>query len=254
LLLPRIAFFGIHPYSRLQSLKQGQTIAMTSASHALNLSLPKKALELMEQGRAIFWTHTLRLRSPFDDIPVKLRRRLFNLARRLEKVANASENFTDQQYIDKQIAQRRQDSDEFNSIVDQVRCLPGLERFMLPDEYSTLRGVADKGPVVVLVSSTLACHAIILKPSGDAVSIPLKAVTDKWLVDSASVWRSTEKEARSSLRDGRKLIKSKIASNLSYTRSERILRLLWTNVVFPVIQALQIEVILRSFTRISRLT
>jgi tetratricopeptide (TPR) repeat protein len=245
LLLPRIAFFGIHPYSRLQSLKEGQTIAMTGASHALNLSLPEKALEIMEQGRAIFWTHTLRLRSPFDDIPNDLRDRLFSLARRLEKASNASESSADQQYIDRQIAQRRKDSEQFDSLVQQVRCLSGLERFMLPDDYSTLKGVADKGPVVVLVSSNLACHAILLKSSGYAASIPLKSVTDKWLVDSSSVWRSTVMEARSAMRDGRKLIKSKKGAGSSYMRAERILRLLWTNVVVPVIQALQLEVGLR---------
>jgi hypothetical protein len=244
-LLPRIAFFGIHLYSRLQSLKQGQTIAMIGASHALYLYLPEKALKIMEQGRAIFWTHTLRLRSPFDNVPKDLQDRLSSLALRLEKVADASENSTDQQFIDRQIAERRKDSDEFSLVVDQVRRIPKLERFMLPDEYSALKGVADQGPVVLLVSSALACHAIILKSSEDAVSVPLKAVTDKWLVESVSAWRSTAIEARSALRDGRKLVKSKKGPDSSYTRAERILRLLWTNIALPVIQALRIEVKLR---------
>jgi tetratricopeptide (TPR) repeat protein len=245
LLLPRVAFFGIHPYSRLQSLKQGQTIAMIGASHALNLFLPEKALEIMEHGRAIFWTHTLRLRSTFHDIPKDLRDRLTTIARRLEKVANSSENSMDQHYIDQQIVQRRKQSDEFNLIVEKVRRLPGLERFMLPDQYLTLKGVAERGPVVVLVSSTLACHAIILKSSEAATRIPLKAVTDKWLVESSSVWRSTVLEARSELRNERKLVKTKKVLNSAYTRAERILRLLWIDVVFPIIRALQIEVRLR---------
>jgi tetratricopeptide (TPR) repeat protein len=242
LLLPRIAFFGIHLYSRLQSLKEGQSIAMTGASLALNLSRPAKALEIMEQGRATFWTHTLRLRSPFDELPEELRDRLSSLARRLEKVASAIENSTDQRHVEREIAQRRKDSEEFNSLVDRVRCLPGHEHFMLPDEYSTLKGVAEKGPVVVLVSSTLAYHAMILMPSGKISTIPLEAVTDKWLVESALAWRSTVIQARSALMDGRKIVKVKKVPDSSYTRSERILRLLWINVVFPVIQALQMEV------------
>jgi tetratricopeptide (TPR) repeat protein len=245
LLLPRIAFLGIYPFSLLQSLKEGQSIAMIGTSLALNLSYPEKALEIMEQGRAIFWTHTLRLRSPFNNIPGELRGRLSSLARRLEKIANASENSTNQRYVEKEIAQRRKDSEEFNSLVNQVRCLPGQERFMLPDEYSTLKGVAEKGPVVVLVCSTLACHAMILMSSGKASIIPLEAVTDKWLVESASAWRSTVIEARSVLMDERKLVKVKKVPDSSYTRSERILRLLWINVAFPVIKALHIEVRLR---------
>jgi tetratricopeptide (TPR) repeat protein len=242
LLLPRIAFFGIHPYARLQSLKQGRAISMTGASHALNLSLPEKALEIMEQGRAIFWIHTLRLRSSFDDVPGDLQDRLLSLARRLEKVANASEDSANQQRVDRELAQRRKESEEFNSLVEKVRFLPGLERFMLPDEYSTLKDVAKKGPVVVLVSSTLACHAIILRSSENAAIVPLKAVTDGWLVESASLWRSTVIEARSALRDGRKIVKSKTAPESSRMRAERILRLLWIDVVFPVIQALRAEV------------
>jgi tetratricopeptide (TPR) repeat protein len=241
LLLPRIAFFGIHPRSRLQSLKEGQRIAMTGASHALNLSLPEKALEIMEQGRAIFWTHTLRLRSPFDDIPEELQSRLLALARRLDKVVDASERSTDQRYVEIEIARRRKDSEEFNSLIDQARRLPGQERFMLPDEYSSLRKVAEKGPVVILVSSTLANHAIVLKSSKNAVSITLEAITEKWLVESASVWRSAMIETRSKMRDGRKLVKSKKSPGASYMAAERILRLLWINVVWPVIQVLGIE-------------
>jgi hypothetical protein len=240
-LLPRIALFGIHPYARLQSLEEGQRIAMTGASHALSLSLPEKALEVMEQGRAIFWAHTLRLCSSFDDIPHDLRDRLLILARRLDKVVNASEDSMDQRYVDREIAQRRKDGDEFNSILERVRCLPGLEGFMLPDRYSALKDVAKKGPTVVLVSSSLACHAIILKSSEDVSIVPLEAVTNKWLVESSSVWRSTVIESRSAVTDGRKFIKSKKLPDSLYTQAKRILRLLWINIVFPVVQALQIE-------------
>jgi tetratricopeptide (TPR) repeat protein len=241
-LLPGIAFFGINPQSRLQSLKEGQSIAMTGASHALNLSLPEKALEIMEQGRAVFWSHTLLLRSPFDHVPKDLRDRLLSLARRLEKASTISERSTDHRLLDIEISQRRKDSNEFNSLVEQVRCLPELEHFMLPDKFSHLKEVAQKGPVVILVSSTLACHAIVLISSGVAASIPLKEITDRWLVESASMWRSTAIDARLAMRDERKLVKSKKTPDSSYTQAKQILRLLWINVVFPVIQALQIEV------------
>jgi tetratricopeptide (TPR) repeat protein len=242
LLLPRIAFFGVRPYPRLQSLQAGQSIAMTGASHALNLSFPEKALEIMEQGRAIFWTHSLRLRSPFDEIPDVLRDKLVGLARRLEKVTSASESFTDQQHVEREIAQRRKESEEFNLLVGEVRRLSGLDRFMLPDEYSTLVKVAEKGPVVVLVSSSLACHAVVLEPSGKTTSIPLEAITDNLIVKSASVWRSTVIESRSAMRDGRKLIKSKKHPNSAYLQAEQILRLLWVNVVWPVIETLGVKV------------
>jgi hypothetical protein len=241
-LLPRIAFFGLHPQSRLQSIGEGQSIALTGASHALNMSLPERALEILEQGRAIFWTHTLRMRSPFDNVPKDLQSRLISLARRLEKVTSASDKSMDQQVLDREIAQRRQQSEEFNSLVQHVRCLPGLEKFMLHDEYSTLAKAAEKGPVVVLVSSTVDCHAIVLNSLGEAVDIHLKEVTDKWLAESASIWRSTVIEARAAIRDSRKLVKTKQTVDPRHNEAEKILRLLWTNIVWPVLEVLRIKV------------
>jgi tetratricopeptide (TPR) repeat protein len=240
MLLPRIAFFSIHPHSRLQSLQMGQSLAMIGASHALNLHLPERAVEILEQGRAIFWTHTLRLRLPFDEIPTYLRDRLVALARRLDKVAIASDSFTDRQHLEREIAQRRKDSAEFNLLIDQIRSLPGQECFMLPDKYSILREVAENGPVVVLVCSTLACYAVILRLSGKPSRIPLKSITEKWLEESALLWSSAVVEARLAVRDERKLVKSK--KNSHYIQAEQILRFLWMNVAFPVFKALRIEV------------
>jgi hypothetical protein len=244
LLLPRIAFFGIHPQLRLNSLKEGQSIAMTAASHALNMAFPEKALEIMEQGRAIFWAHSLRLRSSFDEVPRELRGELIGLARKLDRVTSVSDDSMDQRYIEREVAQRRKESEEFNLLTDRVRCLPGLERFMLPDEYSTLKKVAEKGPVAVLVCSALACHAIVLDPSGSVSSIALGTTTQEWLMESALVWRSTVAEARSEMRDWRKLVKTKKAPGFRYKQANQILRLLWINVVLPVIEALRLEVCL----------
>jgi tetratricopeptide (TPR) repeat protein len=243
LLLPRISSFGIHPYSRLQSLKEGQSIAMIGSSHALNLSLPEKALEILEQGRAIFWTHTLRLRSQFDEIPSELRDRLVGLARRLEKVTSVSDSSVDQRHVGKEITQRRKESEEFNMLVEQVRCLPGLQGLTIPNEYTTFKKAAEHGPVVVLVCSSLACHAIVLEPFGEAVSIPLETITDKWLVESASVWRTAATEARLAMKDGRTLVKPRKNPD---TPAERILRMLWINVVWPVIEVLRLKVRLRT--------
>jgi tetratricopeptide (TPR) repeat protein len=90
-LLPRVAFFGLHLHSRLLSLGIGQTIALVGASLALILSLPERALEILEQGRATFWTHNLRLRSPFDSVPENLRGRIIPLARQLERVSDTAD-------------------------------------------------------------------------------------------------------------------------------------------------------------------
>jgi hypothetical protein len=206
-LLPQVAFFGLHLYSRLQSLAAGQTIALDGASHALNILYPERALVLLEQGRVIFWNHTLRLRSPFDHVPDQFRNRLAYLARQLEKSSDVLLNTEDLRTIEKEAVRRRQESQEFSSLADQIRRLPGMERFLLHDEYTTLAQAADRGPVVVLVSSVLACHAIVVKSVTEIVSIPLDSVTESWLEESGNVWRTEITRARTAIRDSRKMVR-----------------------------------------------
>ncbi|EIN06809.1 hypothetical protein PUNSTDRAFT_136640 [Punctularia strigosozonata HHB-11173 SS5] len=240
-LLPRVAFFGLHLQTRLQSLKAGQSVALEGASHALNLSLPEKALEILEQGRALFWTHSLRLRSPFDAVPVDLRDRLVPLARQLEQVSDAPQTDEEVPAVEEEESRRRKQSDEFNSLLDQVRQLPGQERFLLPDDYATLAKVAERGPVVVLVSSKLGCHAVVLRRSVPVISLPLGQVSEAWLTESAGAWNLAVSEARSVLGERLKVAKTANRQRARRSRAEEILRMLWTNVVHPIIDVLQIQ-------------
>jgi hypothetical protein len=219
-LLPRIAFVVLHHHARLQSLAAGQSIALRGASHALNLSLPKQAIEILEQGRAIFWTNTLQLRSSFDTVPTGLREQLLSLAQQLGRASETLEPAQNVQLAEAAAARRRQQAEEFNSLVEQVRRLPTLERFLLHDEFSALAKAAENGPVVVLVSTTLGCHAIAIRSSGDAIGIPLEPISESWLVESGSVWRSAVNEARSIVRDDRKMVKA-TSSKTSRTSSTK---------------------------------
>jgi tetratricopeptide (TPR) repeat protein len=241
-LLPRVAFFGLHHHSRLQSLAMGQSIVLDGASHALNISLPQRALEILEQGRVIFWNHTLRLRSPFDDVAEEFRNRLVDLARQLEKYSDGLSDIQDARIIEREAARRRKQSEEFNSLVDHVRDLPGMERFLLHDEYTTLAKAADRGPVVVLVSSALACHAIVVKSADEIISIPLDSITESWLDKSGEFWRTEVTRARSAVRENRKMVKTEKSSRSMSAKAEDVLERLWTCVVYPVLSKLGLEV------------
>lgn len=95
--------------------------------------------------------------------------------------------------------------------------------------------------MVVLVSSSLAHHAIILRPSGDVFSIPLTHVEASWLVDSGTSWRSAVSEARTTLRERLKIAKSMLP-RARRTTLEDTLRRIWVVVVKPVLDALGLEV------------
>jgi tetratricopeptide (TPR) repeat protein len=241
-LLPRVAFFGLHLHSRLQSLAMGQSIALDGASHAVNVSLPERALEILEQGRVIFWNHTLRLRSPFDHVPGEFRDQLAYLAQQLEKSSDILRDIQDSRTIEKETAQRRQQSEEFNRLVDQVRCLPDMERFLLHDEYAKLAKAADKGPVVVLVSSALSCHAIVVKSVDEIISIPLTSITESSLDEFGNVWHTEVTRARAMVKENRKMIKIGKSVRSMSTKAEDILERLWSSVVYPVLSKLGLEV------------
>ncbi|EIN08249.1 hypothetical protein PUNSTDRAFT_134641 [Punctularia strigosozonata HHB-11173 SS5] len=238
-LLPRVAYFGLDPSSRLESLSMGQSVATVGAVHALVSNQPEKAVEFVEQGRAVFWTHTLRLRSDFQDVPEELRERLTVVARKLEKQSDISYSSSDQRLVEKAISQRRQESDEFNGLVDQIRRLPGLDRFMLCHDFSTLSQVAEKGPVVILVTNAMASYAIIIRGVGRLVSIALPSLTDSWVVSSGERWRSAAEEARSRTR----LQVSKVKGRRPAPKNavDEVLEGLWTKIAWPVLDALQLK-------------
>ncbi|EIN05926.1 hypothetical protein PUNSTDRAFT_74062 [Punctularia strigosozonata HHB-11173 SS5] len=240
-LLPRVALLGPHLRTRLDSLIIGQDIAREGASHALAISLPQRAVEILEQGRAVFWAHILCLRSPFEAVPDDLRAGLTFLARQLDRILDSPNDADESKATELEAARRRQQSEEFNSLLEKVRRLPGLERFLLPDQFTMLARSAERGPVVMLVSSALACHAIIIKPSGDILSLALKRITEDWLVEAETAWHSGVMEARSALRERLSLVKAGNRASSRRTRIANVLHRLWQDVVQPVLLALNIE-------------
>ncbi|EIN04017.1 hypothetical protein PUNSTDRAFT_139059 [Punctularia strigosozonata HHB-11173 SS5] len=239
-LLPRVAFFGLHLQSRLQSLAVGQSIALTGASHPLKISLPERALEILEQGRVTFWRHVLRLRSPFDDVPAELRGELSTLARQLEKVSDMG-LAQDALVVEAEATRRKRLSREFECLLERVRDVPGLERFLLHDEFATLAKASERGPVVVLVASSLACHAVVLNASGEVTMIALDGVTEAWVVESSASWQSAMTAARSQLRDRLHIDKKTNPLKARCARIEAVLHRLWTDVVRPVVRILGLE-------------
>jgi tetratricopeptide (TPR) repeat protein len=249
-LLHRVAFFGLDLTSKLASLAASQNIALTAASHAISLRKPEQAIEILEHGRGVFWTHNFRLRSPFNDVPENFRRRLTTLAKQLERSTDITHGSPEGEshLAEKALAQRRRLSDEFEMLVRQVRLLPGLERFLLHDHYSTLAEVANQGPVAVIFSGTVATNAIILQPTGGILEISLPNVTETWLLETGTMWRSMVADARSS-EMRLKLTKPKemvdhgtVASSKQSREFQDVLTELWTNVVWPIINALDIQV------------
>ena len=64
-----MAYFGLDAKSRLRTLAKSDELAANGSAHALTLAEPRIAIELLEQGRAVFWLQHLGLRTKFNALP-----------------------------------------------------------------------------------------------------------------------------------------------------------------------------------------
>lgn len=151
---------------------------------------------MLEAGRAVIWTQALRLRTSVDDLQLvhaDLADKLRSISQQLKTSFGESQTLnTDdassilsamgQEYYrtqdealrsDREAARRRDLSASFSATLSEARRIPGFERLMLNETYSSLSQAASCGPIVMLVQQ----YAIIIaspdqKPIHVRISVP----------------------------------------------------------------------------------
>ncbi|THG95939.1 hypothetical protein EW026_g5795 [Hermanssonia centrifuga] len=83
-LLPEIAYFGLDVQSRLVALREFGELTSIATLLACFERRGCEAVEIMEEGRALFWSQALKLRTQFDELPADIRTPLSTLSRDLE--------------------------------------------------------------------------------------------------------------------------------------------------------------------------
>lgn len=70
-LLPKLFWNGLNASTRLETLSRVQTLTSDAASWQLlhNEGNGPRAIELLEQGRSVFWTQSLQIQTAFDELP-----------------------------------------------------------------------------------------------------------------------------------------------------------------------------------------
>lgn len=176
--LPKCAFHGMHSRGQLFVLRPTDLLALGAAQQALFLDQPERAIECLEQGRAVFWSQYVRLRIHHitnhgsDDV-------LHDLSRVAQMLQSAykEDSETDRSAKEAQAGRQRQLGAQFDRLVAEARTVPGFERLLLPETFSSLNQAAEKYPVVVLVAGFRACSAIVLMPGRtSAIAIHLESV------------------------------------------------------------------------------
>jgi tetratricopeptide (TPR) repeat protein len=174
-LLRRLVTLGLGVHSRQRLLvRYSDGLARKAAACAIRSGQCHKAVEMLESGRAIFWSQALQLRTPLDKListAPELAQRLQHISRALERGAlrDSSANYSDTQRrrsMEQENERFQHLNDEWLKKVDEVRKLDGLHDFLRPKSLDTLQKAASNGPIVILNACESGCDALLITSSG----------------------------------------------------------------------------------------
>ncbi|KIK35205.1 hypothetical protein CY34DRAFT_96529, partial [Suillus luteus UH-Slu-Lm8-n1] len=196
------------------------SLAVDAFSCSIRNGALTTAVELVEQGRAVFWTQLARFRTTLDELSAANHTGAA-LAEEFRQLSFHLRNAFDQSTED-QSPQIRQLTMEWDDVVSRIRMLPDFSRFLLPPLFSDLQKAAEEGPVIIVNASQYSCDALIVLSDRDPVHVPID-ITRTEVSDLSTEFQSLSKEF-GSFDTQHKLVK--------------ILRKLWHGIVDPVVQAL----------------
>jgi tetratricopeptide (TPR) repeat protein len=250
MLLPRMANFGLDHNSRFRTLLGSDEISRTAATRAVLVGLGVEAIEMLEEGRGIFWARALHLRTTdLKDVPqqdcLELQR-IFNILERSAHSSNVSEEMPEER--ERTLETRRQLNIQAEALISRIRAYPGLQRFLMPPAFAMLAQSLLDGYVVIINTSRLGCHALLLSkggglstslglnpPSGGFYSERIRGYLPRDMgssySDPAPICTDVATESRS-LRISSKTVRS----------LDNVLAILWSSVVKPVINSLSLQV------------
>jgi tetratricopeptide (TPR) repeat protein len=245
-LLPDAANLGLDNRDRLEAVTGLDEITRNAAARALQLGRVSQAVEVLEEGRGVFWSQTLRLRSAkFDGVPENDRMELERLLRLLEhgmRKVDGSEQSIAQR--DRELESRRRMNQEAETLISKIRDNPGLSRFLLPPAFDALQGALPDGFVVVVNTSKLGHHALVLHRATCFAAVlelerPPQAFNSAVL--KAQRPRGSNSIQETEVQDGEVLRAMRLVDAPDGSL-EDVLALLWNSIAQPVITKLGLKV------------
>ncbi|MFE5591237.1 CHAT domain-containing protein [Streptomyces sp. NPDC056549] len=167
------AWPGLERADRERLIAQFPGLAANAATCAVRAGKPERAVELLEQGRGILLAQALETRTDHW----QLRARAPELADRLAEVLGELERLPGRpsgaaRRDDRQADERRVDlARQRDKVLTEIRAVRGLEDFLRPPSFATLRAAAAHGPVVLPVVSPYGCSVLLLTEAGVEVLV-----------------------------------------------------------------------------------
>jgi tetratricopeptide (TPR) repeat protein len=243
-LLPQVAWHGLDRATQEDQLAAWAGLAADAAACAIVAGRLRSAVEMLEQGRSVLWTQALSLRSDLT----RLREKAPDLAERLNEVRRELNRpslddrpavFVDPPAGEGHIAPRRVTADRRNlarhwdTLIAQVRKLAGFERFLMPVQFADLQAAAAEGPIVIVNTSPLGCHALVVTSTGDpgVTAVALPGLSHEETVDQANTLLSLQRRANDI---GRPFLEREADRHAVFD----VLEWLWRTIAAPVLDAL----------------
>ncbi|KAG1747616.1 TPR-like protein [Suillus lakei] len=157
------------------------------------------------------------------DHAVALMKKFRDLSSLLDKPPASTPEGTAKVSVEAEAAHYRRLVEEWNRAVEEIREIEGFSRFLLPPLFSDLQDAARDGPIIVLIASESSCDAIIIPHKEPPTSIRLPTNLEKLRTLVVTFQEAVEKEAD---------------PKGSQSGLIKALRMLWDDVVRPVIEIL----------------
>jgi hypothetical protein len=232
-------------------------IASDAAACAISYGSVEKAIEFLERGRSVFWRQATQLRSPMGallDAAPELANRLAELARDLNISGFHTQGQGDSKarlaFLAREGPKRRALADEWEMLVEKARSIEGCEDFLRPPQYAQLVRATAISTVVMLSATAETCHAIVLDSEVSAPRyLTLPSMTKSRVVQLTSRLQTTLNRAN---RQSRQVTKIERYSDIALpfraqseeTTFARLLAILWTDIVKPVLDFIGLQVCL----------
>jgi tetratricopeptide (TPR) repeat protein len=159
-----------HPTLGLQpQLRVMKKCSCIGSDAFVNAALSRQVaigLECLELAQGVIWSQSLHRRDPqLNDVPEPYMSKLQQLLQAMATgTATANSSYNGVRVLTQHDILHTQSS-QLYTLVQKIRALPGLSRFMLGKTFETLRTVATNHPVVVLVGARRRYYALIMASS-----------------------------------------------------------------------------------------
>ena len=231
----------------LASSDHFQSIALDAASYYIEKGNLTRAIEVLDQGRALLWSGMRGIRTPINQlarVDETLATKFRDCSRRLNAImtspesrpnppimiesgANAQSVVPEQRSVDEMFAEMRKLSEEQEGSIEEIRRIPGFEDFLQAARFGTLKQAASEGPVVVINHSKFRCDALIVLDREDEPCICVPLDGD---------WFAEGNEICNTLLQSRK---EPGVDSVEYDEAlRRVMKALWDRLVSKVIQKL----------------